>query len=104
MRTIAMLTTTLLLFTASAGAAPAKIRLPEQIVGLWCYYSRSEVGVSFLRNDASAPEPDTPCRKDGGTEWIVIDSDGNYRGRDWGCRAARVPVDLESKYVGARSS
>ena len=92
MRTIAMPTTTLLLFTASAGAAAAKIRLPQQTIGLWCYYSRSEGGVSFLRNDASAPKPDTPRRKDGGTEWIVIDDDGNCQGLDWGCRAARVTI------------
>ena len=67
MRNITTLTIPLLLFATSAGTAPANIRLPEQIVGLWCYYSSSEGGVSYLRNDASAPKPDTPCSKNSDT-------------------------------------
>lgn len=92
MRTVATLAVTLLPLTMSAAAAPAKVRLPEPIVGLWCSYGSSEGGMSFLRNDASAPEPDTPCRKDGGTEWIMIDSDGDYHGLDWQCRAENVTI------------
>jgi hypothetical protein len=48
--------------------------------------------MSYLRNDRSAPKPDTPCTKDGPTEWIVIDADGSYRGLGWGCRAIRVTI------------
>jgi hypothetical protein len=92
MRTTTTLTIPLLLFATSAGTAPAKIRLPEPILGLWCYYSSWEGGVSYLRNDASAPKPSTPCTKDGGTEWIVIDADGSYHGLEWGCRAVRVTI------------
>lgn len=68
MRTIATLSIPLLLFATNAGTASAKATLPEQLLGLWCYYSSSEGGVSYLRNDASAPKPSTPCTKDGGTE------------------------------------
>lgn len=89
------LTMLVLLFTTGPGAARAKVTLPEHILGLWCYYSSSEGGVSYLRNDASAPKPDTPCTKDSGlngTEWIVINADGSYHGREWGCKAVRVTI------------
>jgi hypothetical protein len=92
MRSITILTIPLLLFATSAGTAPAKVRLPEQIVGLWCYYSSSEVGLSYLRNDASAPKPDTPCSKISDTEWIALEADGSYRGFEWGCKAIRVTI------------
>ena len=42
------------------------------------YYSSSEGGVSYLRNDASAPKPDTPCSKISDTEWIALEADGSY--------------------------
>jgi hypothetical protein len=92
MRTIATLSIPLLLFATNAGTASAKATLPEQLLGLWCYYSSSEGGVSYLRNDASAPKPSTPCTKDGGTEWIVIGADGSYHGLEWGCSAVRVTI------------
>jgi hypothetical protein len=79
-------------FAQPQQGGPANIRLPEQIVGLWCYYSSSEGGVSYLRNDASAPKPDTPCSKNSDTEWIVLEADGSYHGIEWGCRAIRVTV------------
>ncbi len=46
--------------------------LPEEILGLWCYYSDGEGAdvLNYLRNDASAPKPDTPCSKESNTAWI----------------------------------
>jgi hypothetical protein len=78
--------------SATGAVVNAKIRLPEHILGLWCYHSSWEGGVSYLRNDASAPKPSTPCTKDGDTDWIVIDADGSYHGIEWGCRAVRVTI------------
>jgi hypothetical protein len=76
------------------GDAHAGNSLPKEILGMWCYYSQGETADtrSYLRNDASAPKPDTPCRKDGNTEWIVIDANGSYRGQEYGCRAVGVTV------------
>jgi hypothetical protein len=74
----------------SAAAVPAKIGLPEPIVGLWCEYGRGKDGVSYLRNDASAAQPDTPCTKEGGTEWILVSADGSYSGREWQCGAVAL--------------
>jgi hypothetical protein len=86
MRTLTTLTISLLLFTTSVGTAPAKIKLPEYILGLWCSgEGGGEDGVSYLRNDTSAPKPSTPCTKDGPTEWIVIGADGSYHGLGWAC-------------------
>jgi hypothetical protein len=102
MRTIATLGMPLLLFATNAGAAPAKAKLPPPILGLWCAYSSSEGGVSYLRNDASAPKPDTLCTKDGGTEWIVIGADGSYQGLEWGCSAVRVAIIDRGQVISGR--
>jgi hypothetical protein len=102
MRTIATLSMPLLLFATNAGAAPAKAKLPEPILGLWCYYSSSEGSVSYLRNDASAPKPDTPCTKVGGTEWIVIGADGSYNGLEWGCSAVKVTIIDRGQVISGR--
>ena len=99
MRSLTALTISLLLFTTSAGTAPAKISLPEHFRGLWC----GEDGENFLRNDASAPKPDTPCKKDGPTEWIVIGADGSYHGREWGCRAVKVTIIYRGDKIGRTS-
>jgi hypothetical protein len=102
MRTIAILGIPLLLFAANAGAAPAKAKLPAPILGLWCNYSSQEGSVSYLRNDANAPKPDTPCTKDGGTEWIVIGADGSYNGLAWGCSAVKVTIIDRGQVIGGR--
>src|SRR5262245_8619245 len=102
MRTLATLTIPLLLFATSALPAPAKIRLPEQILGLWCYAGSGEGGVTYLRNDANASKPDTTCTKDGGTEWIVIGADGSYRGLEWGCRAVTLTIIFRGDVIKGR--
>jgi hypothetical protein len=92
MRTLTALTIPLLMFATSAGTAPAKGRLPEHVIGLWCNAGSDEGATSYLRNDASAPKPDTPCSRDGRTEWIKIDDDGSYQGWEWGCKAVKLSV------------
>ena len=73
---IKLLTRTMLTLSiavmAILGKAHAGTSLPKEIVGMWCYYSPGENADarSYLRNDASAPKPDTPCMKGGNTEWI----------------------------------
>jgi hypothetical protein len=55
---------------AGFGTAHATNRLPKDIVGLWCS-DRAEGDPkerSYLRNDASAEKPDTPCREGSKTE------------------------------------
>jgi hypothetical protein len=95
---IALVTLALLLATSICMAIPGnahagKVTLPKEILGMWCYYSANENGdVSYLRNDASAPEPGTPCKSGGNAEWIAIDTDGSYHGQEDGCRAVRVTV------------
>jgi hypothetical protein len=74
-------------------AAPAKTRLPGHIVGLWCSGEAGPEGVaSYLRNDASAPKPDTPCTKVGSSDWIEIGADGSYNGPGSGCKAVKLSV------------
>ncbi len=75
-------------------AVHAGKKLPNNILGLWCFYSAGQKlnEKNYLRNDASAATPGTPCRKNGDTEWIVLDLDGSYRGQDYKCRAIRVTV------------
>lgn len=102
MRTIATLSILLLLFAPNAGAAPAKAKLPQAILGMWCYYGSSEGSVSYLRNDASAPKPDTPCTKGGGTEWVVIGADGSYHGLEWECSAVKVTIIDRGQVIGGR--
>lgn len=92
MRTLTALTIPLLMFATSAGTAPPKGRLPEHVIGLWCNAGSDEGATSYLRNDASAPKPDTPCSRDGRTEWIKIDDDGSYQGWEWGCKAVKLSV------------
>jgi hypothetical protein len=76
------------------GMAHAEKALPKEILGMWCFYGvgGNEDERNYLRNDASAPKPDTPCRRGGVTEWIVIDADGSYHGQEYGCRAVRVTI------------
>jgi hypothetical protein len=95
---IKLLTRTMLTLSiavmAILGKAHAGTSLPKEIVGMWCYYSPGENADarSYLRNDASAPKPDTPCMKGGNTEWIAIDANGSYRGQEYGCKAVGVTV------------
>ena len=74
--------------------AYARNSLPKEILGLWCYYSPGDNADtrSYLRNDASAQKPSTPCRRDGNTEWIAIDAGGDYNGPQYRCRAIAVTV------------
>ena len=76
------------------GKAHAGQSVPKEILGMWCYYSMGENKDerNYLRNDASASKPDTPCRRGGDTEWIVIDADGSYHGQEYGCRAVSVTI------------
>src|SRR4030081_758911 len=95
---IKLLTRTMLTLSIAVmvtlGKAHAGNGLPKEILGMWCYYSPGENADArnYLRNDASAPKPDTPCRKGGNTEWIVIDANGSYHGQEYGCRAVGVTV------------
>ena len=81
--TLTMLTAAIAV-TASLGKAhAAKTNLPKDILGMWCYYSSgaNADARSYLRNDASAPKPDTPCSKGGSTEWMTISATGATKGR-----------------------
>ncbi len=102
MRAIATLGVPLLLLAANVGNASAKPGLPKPLLGLWCYYSSSDRGVSYLRNDAGAPKPGTPCMKDGGTDWIVIGADGSYRGPEWRCSGVRVSIVDRGEVIKGR--
>jgi hypothetical protein len=79
---------------ANFGKAHARNGLPKEVLGLWCYYSPGDDADTrnYLRNDASAEKPSTPCREEGKTEWIAIDSSGSYRGPEYECRAVGVTV------------
>jgi hypothetical protein len=89
---------------AGLGTARAASHLPKEILGLWCFYGSSENSNerSYLRNDASAPKPDTPCREGGDTEWMVIDANGSYRGADYKCRAHEITVIDRGVVIGGR--
>jgi hypothetical protein len=89
---------------ADLGAAHAGSRLPKDILGLWCGFGPSEnVDVrSYLRNDASAEKPDTPCREGSGTEWMVIDANGSYRRPEYTCRALGITIIDRGVVIGGR--
>jgi hypothetical protein len=82
-------------------AHAGKIRLAKNVLGLWCEATDgTNDDINFyLRNDASAPKPDTPCKKGGDTDWRVINADGSSYGNRgvlmpstvW-TRAARLKV------------
>ena len=90
--------------TVNLGKAHAGNRLPKEILGLWCQYGPGENADarSYLRNDASAQKPDTPCRKGSNTEWITINAGGNYQGPQYGCRAVGVVVIDHGVVIGGR--
>lgn len=91
--------------TVNLGKAHARNGLPKDTVaGLWCQFG-PDVNIdtrNYLSNDASAEKPDTPCREGGNTEWIAIDAGGNYRGRDYKCRAVGVTVIDRGVVIGGR--
>jgi hypothetical protein len=95
---IKLLTRTILTLSIAVMVIPSKAHagqtLPKEILGVWCYYSMGENKDqrNYLRNDASAPKPDTPCKRGGDTEWIVIDANGSYHGQKYGCRAVKVTI------------
>ena len=84
---IKLLTRTMLTLSiavmAILGKAHAGTSLPKEIVGMWCYYSMGENGDArnYLRNDASAPKPDTPCRRESSTTSRTIARDLAADGR-----------------------
>jgi hypothetical protein len=86
------------------GKAHARNGLPKEILGLWCQYGSGENADArnYLRNDASAQKPDTPCREGSNTEWIAIDAGGNYHGPEYGCRAVGVTVIDRGAVIGGR--
>ena len=101
------LLTILMLSTAvmdNPGKAQARNSLPKETRGLWCQYGPVENADArnYLRNDASAQEPDTPCREGGNTEWIVINAGGNYHGPDYECRAVGVTVIDHGEVIGGQ--
>jgi hypothetical protein len=89
---------------ADLGTARAASHLPKDILGLWCFYGSAENSDerSYLRNDASAPKPDTPCREGGDTEWMIIDANGSYRGSEYKCRANGITVIDRGVVIGGR--
>jgi hypothetical protein len=89
---------------AGSGPARAASYLPKDILGLWCFYGSAENSDerSYLRNDASAPKPDTPCREGGDTEWMVIGANGSYRGSDYKCQAHGITVIDRGVVIGGR--
>jgi len=82
-----------------AALAEAKTRLPKHVVGLWCK-GADDSSVSYLRNDASAPEPDTPCKKYGPTRWIEISADGSYTSEGAKCKATKITVVYRGDVIG----
>jgi hypothetical protein len=91
-RIMLMLSISVMVMPAKAQAQ--KARVAKEILGIWCSYGSGQTDDerSYLRNDASAANPDTPRRRGGDTEWIVFDSDGSYHGRVYDCRTMRVVV------------
>jgi hypothetical protein len=85
------------------GKAHAGNSLPKEILGLWCQDGPGEADErSYLRNDASAQEPGTPCREGTNTEWIAISAGGNYHGPEYGCRAVAVTVIDRGEVIGGQ--
>jgi hypothetical protein len=85
------------------GKAHAGNSLPKEVRGLWCQYGPGEPDErNYLRNDASAQKPDTPCRKGSNTEWIAIDVGGDYHGPEYVCRAVGVTVIDRGEVIGGQ--
>jgi hypothetical protein len=89
-------------------ARTAPTKLPESIIGLWCFAAadlNDRRIVGYLRNDANAPKPDTPCTKEGDTDWIEFEADGNYHGVEMDCKAVKVTlIDRGVIYGDARTN
>jgi hypothetical protein len=108
MRTIRFKLLTVLMLSvavvAGLGTAYAESRLPKEIVGLWCVYGPGQNADerSYLRNDASAQKPGTPCKEGGKTEWIVIDANGSYHGSEYKCRSLGITVIDRGEVIGGR--
>jgi hypothetical protein len=89
---------------ANMGTAHAASHLPKDILGLWCIWGSPESSgeKSYLRNDASAEKPSTPCLEGGNTEWLVIDANGSYHGAEYKCRALGITVIDHGEVIGGQ--